>query len=283
MDNGIGTGPAVRLKEIREELSALAETKYAAFASGLLRKPGEETVSGSAARLLGVRLPILRKMAARLAKEDWIGNLKALESAGEEAAFEEIMLRGFLIGEVRIAPEKPCPEKKPLPAGTACAARQIALEEAFALIRGFLPCIDNWSLCDSFCAGLKFAGKHQEAVWAFLQPFFFSAEEYEVRFGVVMALDYFIEEEYLDRVLQRLQEVRHGACYVRMAVAWAVSVCYVRFPAQTEKWMEACALDEDTFRRAVQKIRESRRVSPEEKERLKGMLWTEDRRGGRRG
>mgnify|MGYP001624653213 FL=1 len=41
MDNGIGTGPAVRLKEIREELSALAETKYAAFASGLLRKPGE--------------------------------------------------------------------------------------------------------------------------------------------------------------------------------------------------------------------------------------------------
>ena len=86
------------------------------------------------------------------------------------------------------------------------------------------------------------------------------------------ALDYFVTEEYLERVLGQLEAVRHDAYYVSMAVAWAVSVCYVRFPARTQEWMETCRLDEDTFRRAVQKIRESRRVSPEDKERLKG-LW----------
>lgn len=256
-----------RLAEIRQGLLAAAEPKYAAFAAGLLRKPGEEAASGSAERILGVRLPALRKMAAQLARQDWAGNLEALESAGQEAAFEEIMLRGFLIGEAKIAPESPKAEGN----GEERPSREISLEEAFALIRGFLPCIDNWSLCDSFCAGLKFAGKHREAVWEFLQPFFSSPQEYETRFGAVMALDYFVREEWLDRVLDRLERVEHGGYYVRMAVAWAVSVCYVRFPARTEEWMQTCALDGDTFRRAVQKIRESRRVSPEEKERLKGM------------
>ena len=159
------------------------------------------------------------------------------------------MLRGFLIGQAKIATGK-----------------------AFALIRGFLPCVDNWSLCDSFCAGLKFAEKNREALWDFLQPCFASAQEYEVRFAVVTALDYFVTEEYLERVLGQLEAVRHDAYYVSMAVAWAVSVCYVRFPARTQEWMETCRLDGDTFRRAVQKIRESRRVSPEDKERLKG-LW----------
>lgn len=256
-----------RLAEIRQRLLVAAEPKYAAFAAGLLRKPGEEAVSGSAERILGVRLPALRKTAAQLARQDWTGNLEALESAGQEAAFEEIMLRGFLIGEAKIAPESPKAEGN----GEERPSREISLEEAFALIRGFLPCIDNWSLCDSFCAGLKFAGKHREAVWEFLQPFFSSPQEYEARFGAVMALDYFVREEWLDRVLGRLERVEHGGYYVKMAVAWAVSVCYVRFPARTEEWMQTCALDGDTFRRAVQKIRESRRVSPEEKERLKGM------------
>ena len=124
--NNGGREAQKRLAGIRKELAALAEPDYAAFAAKLLRKPQEAVPGGSAARLLGVRLPALRKMAARLAKEDWAGNLEALEGAGDGAAFEEIMLRGFLIGQAKIAPGK-----------------------AFALIRGFLPCVDNWSLCDS--------------------------------------------------------------------------------------------------------------------------------------
>ena len=174
--NNGGREAQKRLAGIRKELAALAEPDYAAFAAKLLRKPQEAVPGGSAARLLGVRLPALRKMAARLAKEDWAGNLEALEGAGDGAAFEEIMLRGFLIGQAKIAPGK-----------------------AFALIRGFLPCVDNWSLCDSFCAGLKFAEKNREALWDFLQPCFASSQEYEVRFAVVTALDYFVTEEYLER------------------------------------------------------------------------------------
>ena len=60
---------------------------------------------------------------------------------------------------------------------------------------------------------------------------------------------------------------------MKMAVAWAVSVCYVKFPEKTRVLLEreseeAGGLPDWTHNKAIQKIRESRRVSPEEKEAL---------------
>ena len=214
-----------------------AEEDYREFSSSLL--PGV-----SKNRILGVRLPKLRKMAAVIAKDN--GQEYLEEEPGK--TFEEIMLRGFLIGQAKIAPGK-----------------------AFALIRGFLPCVDNWSLCDSFCAGLKFAEKNREALWDFLQPCFASSQEYEVRFAVVTALDYFVTEEYLERVLGQLEAVRHEAYYVSMAVAWAVSMCYVRFPQKTESYLASCALDDFTYNRAIQKTTESRCVDAQTKAHLRSL------------
>ena len=57
--------------------------------------------------------------------------------------------------------------------------------------------------------------------------------------------------------------------YVKMAAAWAVSVCYVKFPEKTEVFLRKNLLDDFTHNKAIQKIRESYRVSKEEKERLK--------------
>ena len=83
-------------------------------------------------------------------------------------------------------------------------------------------------------------------------------------------LDFFINEEYIDQVLEILGKVRHeGGYYVKMAAAWAVSVCYVKFPEKTEVFLRKNLLDDFTHNKAIQKIRESYRVSKEEKERLK--------------
>ena len=59
---------------------------------------------------------------------------------------------------------------------------------------------------------------------------------------------------------------RHEAYYARMGVAWALSVCYVKFPERTLRWLrEECPLDDWTFNKTIQKIGESFRVSPEGK------------------
>lgn len=68
------------ITDIKEQLSLLAEPAYRDFSSSLL--PGTE-------HILGVRLPALRKIARKLAKENWLENLARCT----QDSFEEIMLQ----------------------------------------------------------------------------------------------------------------------------------------------------------------------------------------------
>lgn len=229
-------------KEIRGRLLALSQPEYRKFSAGLI--PGKENI-------LGVRLPALRSLAREISRADGWQNFLTLP----ERYFEETMLQGMVIGYCRAAPE-----------------------ERLELIRSFVPKIDNWSVCDSFCAGLKEAKKYRPLYWGFLQPYFKSPREYDLRFACVMALDHFVTEEYLQRVLAALDRIRHDGYYAKMGVAWAVSACMAYFPRQTIEYLQSCHLDRETYRKAIQKSLESFRVSPKDKELLRAMRSrTEDR------
>ena len=95
--------------------------------------------------------------------------------------------------------------------------------------------------------------------------------EYELRYGVVMLLNYYIEEEYIDRVLQLLDDVKHEGYYVKMAVSWALSICYVKLPEPTMIYLNNNALDTFTFNKALQKMTESYRVDVETKQLIRSM------------
>ena len=243
-------------EQIRSSLQELADPAYGAFQSALLRKPGEPELIGSAAHYLGVRLPALRKLAKQLAKEDWQSALTALRQANRaggpsDSFYEELMLEGMLIG--------------------LADNRNVPYSTQLKLIAEFVPLIDNWGICDSFCAGLKVFQKDRESGWAFLQPFLQSDREYEIRFGLVMLLNYFVEKEYLPRIWDVMDSLQHPGYYVKMAAAWAVSICYVRFPAETYAYLQNSRLDIFTYNKALQKITESRCVSAKEKEQIRLM------------
>ena len=144
-------------------------------------------------------------------------------------------------------------------------------EKILENVKNFVPKIDNWAVCDIFCGGLKFTKNNKEQVWNFIQPYLKSDKEYEIRFGVVMILSYFIEEDYLDEILRLLENIRHEGYYVKMGVAWAVSICYIKFPAKTHKFLENCKLQDWTYNKSIQKIIESYRVDSTTKEILKKM------------
>ncbi len=208
---------------LREQLSALAEPDYRRFTTALL--PGVEDI-------LGVRLPHLRRLAGEVLRGDW----HDWPDRADDSCFEERMLRGMVIAKARCAPD-----------------------EKQALMAQFIPRIDNWSICDGFCWRLKRA--ERAPMWRFIQPYFESDAEFGVRFAVVMALKNFVDTEHLAPLLDRLGNIRHEGYYVRMGVAWAVSVCYVKFPAETHAWLAAaCPLDDWTFNKSLQKITESFRV-----------------------
>ena len=146
-----------------------------------------------------------------------------------------------------------------------------SLGEARRLIRWFLPKIDNWSVCDSFCSTLKIAGRHRAQLWPFVLDCLRSGEEYTVRFGAVLLLDYYVDRAYLGEALAELERVDHDSYYVKMAVAWALSMFYLEFPKETGAFLADCRLDDFTYHKALQKIRESRRADREMKDRVRAM------------
>lgn len=222
-------------KILKNELLALADKKYQKFSSGLT--PGIDT-------MLGVRLPELRKIGKRIAKADWRTYLKR----ARDDSFEETLLQGMVIGYA-----------------------DMELAERLTLIKTYIPKIDNWSSCDSFCTGLKFAKKHKKEVWLLLQPYLQSNEVYEIRFGVVMFITYFVEDLYLEPMFRNFNAIDCENYYVKMAVAWAITSCFTVFPEMTMIYLKANDLDDFTYNKALQKITESRQVNPEIKARIRSM------------
>ncbi|NBH14424.1 DNA alkylation repair protein [Lachnospiraceae bacterium] len=218
---------------IKEQLQLQREPKFQQFTAGLL--PGVE-------HILGVRLPVLRKMAKQLAQGDW---KHYLVSASDDS-YEEIMLQGMVLGYAL---------------GT--------LQEKEPYLRAFLPKINNWSVCDSTCSTIKLAKEQPEEFWRFLMEYLHSPREYEVRFTLVQMLNYYVTPDYLSRVLKAVNSVHFKAYYVQMAQAWAVSICYREFPDATLPFLKDNNLDDFTHNKALQKITESLKVPSENKTYIK--------------
>ena len=227
--------------EIRRRLEALAEPGYRDFNKKLL--PGVEDV-------LGVRMPALRKLAREIARGNWKRYAKQVLAAWQrgEACHEERLLWGMAVG---------------YGAGT--------WEEAAEAIRGFVPAIDNWAVCDSFCSSLKIAARYQDNMWELLAPYLDSEKEYECRFGAVMLLNYYIDEAYVDRALAALDQIKSRAYYSSMAVAWALSMFYVKMPERVMPYLRQNRLDDWTYNKALQKICESLQADAETKALIRGM------------
>ena len=102
-----------------------------------------------------------------------------------------------------------------------------------------------------------------------MQPYLISDNCYEQRFAIVMILDYLILPEYLDKIFLAFSEIVSDEYYVQMALAWAVSVCYVKFPEETYSFLETQILQETVWKKTVRKIMDSYRVSDSDKEKIR--------------
>lgn len=223
-------------QKIKEKLFELADLKYKEFHSRLC--PGIDTI-------IGVRVPILRNYAKELVKKYKISELlKEIDNQ----YYEEIMLKGMLIGL----------EKEDF-------------KTIQKHIEKFVPIINNWAICDVFCASLKITKKHKKEMWKMIQNYLQSNKEFEIRFAIVMILDFYIEERYLEDIFDIFNHIYCQAYYVQMAVAWAISICLIKFYDKTIKYLETANLDKFTYNKALQKAIESYRVTDENKKFLKEM------------
>ncbi|SCZ81771.1 DNA alkylation repair enzyme [Acidaminobacter hydrogenoformans DSM 2784] len=136
-----------------------------------------------------------------------------------------------------------------------------------------MPRIHNWSVCDSFCAGLKFVKEKRAETWDFTTRYLLSEREFEFRFGAVMLLNHYLTEAWLEDVLGAYLDHRHEKYYAKMAIAWGLSQAFAFDPSTTLSQLEANKhkLDPFVHQKALQKILESRKVSPEHKAIIKSL------------
>ena len=224
---------------IRNKLFEMQEKKYQKFNSNLC--PGINNI-------IGIRTPILRNYAKELLKQ--FETKKLLNNIGNEY-FEEIMLQGMIIG----------------------LSKEKDISQIFKYIEKVVPKVDNWAVCDIFCGGLKIINKYPNKFWEFIQKYLDSDKEFEIRFGVVIILGYYIKEEYIQEIFKICDKIESKEYYVQMAIAWTLSICLVKHYNETLKYLKSkeCKLDNFTYNKSIQKAIESFRVPDERKNILRKM------------
>lgn len=210
-------------------------------------------------RILGLHLPEMKQVAKELAKQPDASTI--IHAFKEEHAkdrfgltYEETLIWGLTINALK------CP-----------------LDERFQLLRTYIPALDNWAVCDSFCCNAKWAIKvPSQTLWEFLLPYFQSKQEFEVRFAIVMAMCYLLKGEWLTLVFQELEKINlpsihseylslHTPYYVRMGIAWLLATSLAKYPDETRDFVNTSTLTEDVKKLYARKARESFRtknVSP---------------------
>ena len=221
---------------IKEELFKLQDKKYKEFHGSLCPNSSE---------IIGVRVPDLRKLAKEIVKTTDVEEY--LKNASNDT-YEERLLQGMVIG-----------------------LWKTDIKNSARALEKLLPKIDSWAICDITAAGLKFTKKNLMYMWIFITTCLTSEKEFVVRFAIVMMLDFYINDEFIDRVLEKLSITRREEYYIKMAVAWALQVAFIKYPEKTMDVLVNSRIDDWTYNKALQKITESYRVDDKTKEKIRKM------------
>ena len=192
-------------------------------------------------KIIGVRIPQLRKMGKALTDDNFQWDY-----------YEEIMLHGFYIGYAKLS-----------------------YEERIALLDNFVPKIDNWAVCDCVSSTLKFINKNKAEFLEYLKKYMQSDKEYEIRFAIVVLMEYYIDDEYSDLAVNYFKSIKSDYYYVNMAAAWALSVAFVKYREKVLPLIENNVLTKEIHNMTISKIRDSFRVDKETKAYLKTRRRTE--------
>lgn len=215
-------------------------------------------------RVLGVHVPQMKGFVRSLTAEQVREYIAAFEQEPPHAlCYEETVIWGLLINR--------------------CAC---SLEERLTLLDRYIPLLDNWAVCDTSCSAAKWAARaDKEALWLWLQKWYGSTREFEVRFAVVFSMVCFLQPLWVERVFSRIDAIDFGVIksqyksikgrpenvqegsvqgsepyYVRMAVAWLLATSLARFPQLTRHYVAASHLPADVIKLYVRKARESFRT-----------------------
>lgn len=220
-------------KETYEEyvqyLLGLQDLKYREFNKRIIQTKYE---------LIGIRLPMVRKIAKEISHSNVVDFLKLTKSK----YYEVVMIEGLVIASLK--DEKLFDKHFPK----------------------YIKKIDNWGICDSFCNSLKNLEKNPDKYFPMLKELALDNEEFISRVGLITILNHFIKEEYIEDIFAILNTIKSDKYYCNMAESWLVCELYVHYPQRVTAFLKKNNLNKFTQNKSISKIRDSYRVTKEEKD-----------------
>ena len=218
--------------EFIKYLFSFADLKYKEFNSSL--------VLNSKYEMIGIRLPVMRDIAKKIAKENLY---EFLDNVGSNY-YEEVMITLLVISHIKD-------------------------EEIFyKYFKENIKKIDNWALCDSFCNSIKIVRKYEKKYFKECIKLSLSKSEFISRVGLITILNHFISKDNLDIIFDTLNKIKSDKFYINMAEAWLICEIYTKYKDETIEFLKNNELNKFTQNKSISKIRDSYRVSKDEKEYL---------------
>lgn len=220
---------------IKEELLALQDISYADFQAKLIPNIPRDL-------FIGVRVPEARKLAKRIVEEPEAS--KFLKDIPHKY-YDENILHGLLVSEIKY------------------------YDDCIEAVDEFLPYLDNWAVCDIMSP--KIFKKNKKALLEKIKEWSASEKTYTCRFGIEMLMSYFLDDDFKPEYLEIPLSVNSEEYYVQMMIAWFFATALAKQWDMTIKYIEDQYLDTWTHNKAIQKARESKRITPKQKEYLKSL------------
>ncbi len=220
-------------KDFEDQLTSRVDEKYRTFSAKLV---------SSKYPLVGVRIPEVRDIAKSVPKEKYDEFLKITPKS-----LEEVIVRGIII----------------------C---KLPYEKMLEQFDSQVNYIDNWCTSDIFCSELrKTIKKHEEEFLKIkVEKLLASNQEFTTRVGLVILKCAYVDTSHLNLIFDRVEELAsREEYYVKMAIAWLVSECFIKFPDETLEYLQKSTLNKWTFNKTISKICDSYRVKSETKTYLK--------------
>ena len=220
------------MNEIRQYLLSNQDQKYRDFTLPLLPNIDEKT-------FIGVRLPIIKKYAKDLDEKSRLEFLNSLP----HKYHEENILHAFILSNVK------------------------DYNTFIDYVNKFLPYVTNWSVCDTICN--KYLVKYKTQLINEIYTWLKSDELYRVRYAVKCLMNYYLNEDFKEEHLQKVEQVKLDDYYVKMIIAWYLATGLAKNYYSFIRAIEERRFDAFTHNKAIQKAVESYRVSEEHKAYLK--------------
>ena len=214
---------------LQEKLLSLKDDKNALFVAKLIPNIDPKTI-------LWTKIPVLRNLA------------KEFKNSPEKENFLKIIPHKFfeenLLHVIFLESEKD-------------------FDKAVLELEKF---IDNWSVCDT--SSPKIFKKYPNETLQKIKIWIKSEKVYTIRYAIWLLLSNFLDENFSADLLELVAEVKNDDYYVQMMQAWFFATALAKQYDATISLLESKKLEPFVQNKAIQKARESRRISSETKKYL---------------